>query len=244
MVTNQIYLLITLVTAHIAGDFLFQTSKDVKNKSRNWVFAKHIFIVTILSYLFVGIWSNWLIPLIIAVTHTIIDKLKLKSNSGKLKGVFGFAIDQLAHLLVIGIIVLAIGTKTTAESFWIEKSGSIFLQINIYLSGIILTVLTGGIIIGMLVKPFLEQIKVNNNGLEKGGAVIGRLERLLIFFFVVIGNMTVVGFLIAAKSIFRFGELNDSNNRKQAEYILIGTLYSFSWAFVFSWLTQNIIEII
>lgn len=244
MVTNQIYLLITLVTAHIVGDFLFQTSKDVRNKSNYWVFIKHIFIVTILSYIFVGIWSNWIIPLIIAVSHTIIDQLKLKSNSGKLNDVVGFVIDQLAHLLIIGIIVLTIGTKTHAGSYWIGEFGSTFLQINIYLSGIILTVLTGGIIIGMLVKPFLQQIKVNNDGLEKGGELIGRLERLLIFFFVVIGNMTVVGFLIAAKSIFRFGELNDSNNRKQAEYILIGTLYSFSWAFVFSWVTQKLIEII
>lgn len=244
MVTNQIYLLITLVTAHIVGDFLFQTKSDVKNKNNKWVFAKHIFIVTILSYLFVGIWNCWLIPLIIALSHTIIDQLKLKSNSGKLNNIGGFVIDQLAHLLVIGIIVFTIGTETAAESYWIDECGNTFLRINIYLSGIILTVLTGGIIIGMLVKPFLDQIEENNEGLKNGGELIGRLERLLIFFFVLYGEITAVGFLVAAKSIYRFGELTNSGNRKQAEYILIGTLYSFSWAFIFSWFTQKVVETI
>lgn len=244
MVTNQIYLLITLVTAHIVSDFLLQTSNDVKNKSNNWVFTKHIFIVTILSYLFVGIWDNWIIPIIIAFTHTIIDQLKLKSNSGKLNNIVGFAIDQFAHLLVIGIIVLTSGTKNTATSYWLETVGIKFVEINIYLSGVILTVLTGGIIIGMLVKPFLEQIEENSEGLKNGGELIGRLERLVIFFFVLYGEITAIGFLVAAKSIFRFGVLTDSENRKQAEYILIGTLYSFSWAFIFAWLTQKIIEVI
>lgn len=243
MVTNQIYILITLVTAHIVGDFLFQTKNDVKNKSNNWVFAKHILTVTVLSYLFVGIWNNWIIPLIIAVSHTIIDQLKLKSNFNNFSNIFGFVIDQLAHLLIIGIIVLTIGTNDTAASYWIEELGIIFVKINIYASGFILTVFTGGIIIGMLVKPFLEQLEDDRKGLEKGGELIGRLERLLIFFFMLIGEITAVGFLVAAKSIFRFGELSDSNNRKHAEYILIGTLYSFSWAFVLSWLTQRVILI-
>jgi hypothetical protein len=32
-----------------------------------------------------------------------------------------------------------------------------------------------------------------------------------------------IGFLFAAKSILRFGEIKDSQHRKMAEYILIGT---------------------
>lgn len=244
MVTNQIYLLITLVTAHIVGDFLLQTKNDVKNKSNKWVFAKHIFIVTILSYLFVGIWNCWLIPIIIAVTHSIIDQIKSKSSSDKLNDIAGFTIDQFAHLIVIGIIVFTIGTKDIASTYWLEEFGIMFVKINIYLSGIILTVLTGGIIIGILVKPFLDQIEENNDGLKNGGELIGRLERLLIYFFVLYGEITAVGFLVAAKSIYRFGELTKSENRKKAEYMLIGTLYSFSWAFIFSWLTQKVIEII
>ncbi|MDK2969458.1 MAG: hypothetical protein PWQ65_561, partial [Bacteroidota bacterium] len=38
--------------------------------------------------------------------------------------------------------------------------------------------------------------------------------------------------LVAAKSVFRFGDLKDSGNRKLTEYILIGTLLSFGIAIV------------
>lgn len=65
-------------------------------------------------------------------------------------------------------------------------------------------------------------------GFPDGGAVIGRLERLLIFMFVMSGELGAVGFLIAAKSIFRFGKLTNQQNRLEAEYIIIGTLMSFS----------------
>lgn len=64
-------------------------------------------------------------------------------------------------------------------------------------------------------------------GFPDGGAVIGRLERLLIYLFVLSDAFGAVGFLIAAKSIFRFGELSDQKNRLEAEYITIGTLTSF-----------------
>ena len=42
----------------------------------------------------------------------------------------------------------------------------------------------------------------------------------------------VIGFLIAAKSISRFGETNNPAHRKEAEYILIGTMISFTVAIV------------
>ena len=39
-----------------------------------------------------------------------------------------------------------------------------------------------------------------------------------------------IGLLIAAKSVFRFGDLNKGKNRKLTEYVLIGTLLSFGLA--------------
>jgi len=67
-----------------------------------------------------------------------------------------------------------------------------------------------------------------DRGFDDGGKVIGQLERLLIYLFVLSDALGAVGFLIAAKSIFRFGELSDANNRLEAEYITIGTLTSFA----------------
>lgn len=244
MVAGHYYLLITLVTAHIVSDFFLQTKKDVKNKNHYSVFIKHILIVALLSYLFIGIWTAWLIPVIIAVTHAVIDKIKLALNSGKFNDWQSFTLDQVFHLIVIGLVAVIFGANEPAQSFWLDKFGNSFLEANIYISGVILTVLTGGIIVGMMVKPFLDQIGVEQNGLKNGGELIGRLERVLIFFFVLYGEITAIGFLVAAKSIYRFGELTNSENRKQAEYILIGTLYSFSWAFILSWFTQKVAETI
>jgi len=51
------------------------------------------------------------------------------------------------------------------------------------------------------------------------------------------------GFLFAAKSILRFGEIKDSHQRKMAEYIIIGTFLSFGWALITSYLTQQALRL-
>lgn len=61
------------------------------------------------------------------------------------------------------------------------------------------------------------------------GATIGALERLLIVVFVLVGAEAAVGFVIAAKTIARFKQLDD---RGFAEYYLLGTLASVSVAIV------------
>ena len=58
------------------------------------------------------------------------------------------------------------------------------------------------------------------------------------------GQFAGVGFLVAAKSIFRFGELKDSENRKQAEYIIIGTFTSFLLAIVLSLVVQALLKLV
>ncbi len=55
------------------------------------------------------------------------------------------------------------------------------------------------------------------------GRVIGFLERLLIYFFVLNSHWSAIGFIVAAKGITRFRELEE---RSFAEYFLIGTLLS------------------
>ncbi|MFO7738926.1 MAG: hypothetical protein R6V46_10655, partial [Desulfatiglandaceae bacterium] len=50
--------------------------------------------------------------------------------------------------------------------------------------------------------------------------------------FFLLQRFEAIGFLIAAKSIFRFGEVSKPERRKEAEYILIGTMLSFLIAIV------------
>ncbi len=52
------------------------------------------------------------------------------------------------------------------------------------------------------------------------------------FTFIYTGNVEGIGFLLAAKSVFRFGELNRTQDIKVTEYVLIGTFVSFTIAIV------------
>jgi hypothetical protein len=80
-------------------------------------------------------------------------------------------------------------------------------------------------------------------GLGRGGRYIGWLERSLVMTLLLIGQPSGIGFLFAAKSILRFGEIRDSHQRKVAEYIIIGTFLSFGWALLISHLTQQALKL-
>lgn len=59
------------------------------------------------------------------------------------------------------------------------------------------------------------------------GRVIGLLERLVMFVLVLLGEFSAIGFLIAAKAMARFKQLEEQNF---AEYFLVGTLASLATA--------------
>jgi hypothetical protein len=59
------------------------------------------------------------------------------------------------------------------------------------------------------------------------GEAIGVLERLLVVTFVLTGQLAAIGFVVAAKTLARFKQLDD---RGFAEYYLLGTLASVSVA--------------
>lgn len=82
-------------------------------------------------------------------------------------------------------------------------------------------------LIGALLKPWQERIGTDDS-LVNGGAFVGYLERGLIVTFVLLDQWQAIGFLLTAKSILRFNELKGRNNRQRSEYVLLGTLLSFS----------------
>ncbi len=66
--------------------------------------------------------------------------------------------------------------------------------------------------------------RIQNAGLTNAGKYIGYLERILIVSFIFVDQYIAIGFLVTAKSIFRFESLKVEN----AEYFLIGTFMSFA----------------
>ena len=70
--------------------------------------------------------------------------------------------------------------------------------------------------------------------------MIGYLERTLVLIFILQGQWAAIGFLVTAKSVFRFSDLKIGQDRKLTEYILIGTLLSFGIAILTGVLVQGI----
>jgi len=107
---------------------------------------------------------------------------------------------------------------------------------------IILITQVTAIAIRILLSPYQGQKNKINfpqqtgtaNLLFNAGKYIGILERLFIFGFVIANFWEGIGFLLAAKSIFRFGDLNNAKERYLTEYVLIGTFLSFGSAIVVS----------
>jgi hypothetical protein len=81
----------------------------------------------------------------------------------------------------------------------------------------------------------------SDDSLQNAGKYIGYLERLLVFIFITSNHWEAVGFLITAKSVFRFGDLTAARDRKLTEYVLIGTLLSFGIAIIAGLLFQQLI---
>lgn len=241
--------LLALFAAHFLGDYVFQSDRMAAEKGRGPVLAAHAAIHGGLAYLCAGQLSAWwLIPLI-AGSHALIDAWKLRVRGARAGTLL---LDQLAHGAVIALLTcFAAGSLST--SLWAQLFDKRVSQLWLLIIGSVLCVRVAGILIGYWVQPYLREIDAAKGavaasptarGLTNGGRVIGQWERALIFLFVLVNQPAAIGFLIAAKSIFRFGELKDRENRMEAEYITIGTLMSFGWATAVAYLTvwclQNI----
>ena len=107
-------------------------------------------------------------------------------------------------------------------------------------AGFIAAVRGAGFLVGLFTKTLIDENNLTIDGLLNGGKLIGQLERCLIFLFIFINQPAGIGFLVAAKSVLRFEEAKE---QKLAEYILIGTLLSFSIAIALSFLTRWAIQL-
>jgi hypothetical protein len=245
IIFNQI--LIPLVAAHFLADFILQTDEDVKRKQSILVFGKHIVLVTLLSYLLVGSWYSFTIPLVILISHAAIDLLKktIKKDSLTI-----FFVDQIAHYLVIIALSIYIQNKLIQETsnlFWYNFLGSVYVKTLVIIISLILVTKFSSIIISYIIKPFQTKIfKSENNNKEeiKTGRIIGYLERIIILVLFLAELPAVVGFLITAKSILRYAEIKNERDKVMVEYVLIGTLLSFTIGISIAFITTKVISVL
>ena len=213
--------LAALFLAHVLADFVLQTNAMATTKRQPLTLAKHGAIVLVTAASTTASLSPWLLALTAA--HLMIDTAKTYSKGG----FWPFMADQAAHAATIFAAAALIPTQ------WLAPAPAIMALT----AGAILTTRAGGFAIGLLMQPWTDAIAI---GLTGAGRTIGNLECGLIFLLIISGQTQNIGFLIAAKSVLRFGTVSD--DRKVSEYVIVGTLASVSWAIAAALLTTILLN--
>lgn len=236
----SIIILLRLIAAHLLADFLLQPSGWVKSKNdRTWRSPHlyfHVLIHGVVTYLFLGIWNNYQVPLVVMGSHLLID---LGKASLRWKNLYTFLADQVLHLAVLAgcwIVLTGQGAVLAAATRELLATPTPW----ILFTGYLLVLFPSGVAISIATRKWCRELE-NKQGLAEAGKWIGYCERFLILSFILLSRYEAIGFLIAAKSIFRFNEIMKDKERKEAEYFLIGTLLSISFALALGLLTKSLL---
>lgn len=224
-------ILLRLLFAHILSDFFFQSDKicddkQDKNKKKYVYQLLHGVIHALMAYLFVADWDNWVIPLVILISHTLMDYIKVEYMK---KDATSFIISQLIHIAVIVALWLSLFNQDGNYCQELLKTEWGNLNTWTIVTAYLLIMKPTSVFLNLFIKRWTPSATAEKS-LPNAGKWIGYFERILILTFILTRNAEAIGFLLAAKSIFRFGELSKAQEIKTTEYVLIGTLASFTIA--------------
>lgn len=236
------------IIAHFLGDFIFQSSTMASKKRAS---LKYFDLHCLIYSGFIILALIWFEPLknvicaalIIIISHVVIDyarnmilnKLSEKQGDHKTSDFVIFIADQILHIL---IIICSIHLLKATNGFGKIVLNGILIHIpwkQLY-NGTILVFLY--ILCLSPAAVFIKKIFVlfsfqndeepkTKDDLIKSGYLIGLLERVIILTLGLNGQLGAIGFVLAAKSLARFNQLNDKNF---AEKYLVGTLLSVAIA--------------
>ena len=218
-----------LLFAHVIADFVLQTGYIAMNKRRAGVLLLHSVIVLLTAQAALGR-VDALELVALALIHGVADWAK--ARFGK-PGLGPFLADQAVHAGTV-LLVASYDPGLWAGGLWAAIGADWLPALMALVAGAILATRAGGFAVGLLVRPWADVDLPK--GLTNGGALIGLLERGLIFLLVMVDQAAGIGFLIAAKSILRFE--TTSKDQKAGEYVIIGALASFGWALIFAYGTR------
>ena len=243
MTYPEIHLVVWLLLAHFLGDFTFQPGHWVDEKRRRKWRSPYLYYHVLVHFLLAfGIifwisggwsWIGLISSVLIALTHFVFDLSKIyyikfvegeKEHMGLQRGMV-FMWDQFGHACILFLVAMWL-----QNSVWIADTPDQITKLLIAALGYYFVLFPGSTFVDLSTQDWQHQI-VNHRldvGLPEAGRTIGQLERLLALTFILIGQYTALGFLIGAKSIFRFGDLTKGVQHKKTEYILIGTFLSFA----------------
>ncbi|MEM8816501.1 MAG: DUF3307 domain-containing protein [Pseudomonadota bacterium] len=238
-------LLLLLLLAHMLGDFVLQSSAWIDERYEKRLYSKRLYAhvaihgalsLLVLCLLLPPAWQLLGFAAIIATTHFAFDLAKSYTTPGRISW---FIVDQLLHLAVIALVWLAVTEQWPLLDRAVESV--LDTRVLLILIGYFVVIWPFAIVIGLVCSPWARDI----DGLESlanAGKRIGQLERFLVLTFILVDQFAAIGFLLAAKSILRFGDTREKNHRKINEYILVGTMTSFSLTIAFGLLLRVLAE--
>ncbi|MRT16041.1 DUF3307 domain-containing protein [Vitellibacter sp. q18] len=221
-------LLLLQFIAHLCLDYFFQTNKLAVQKNtigfRSPFLYWHGLLCFMLAWVFSLQWEFVWAAALIAISHFLIDGFKRFLINSRRLGRYAFFIDQALHLVILVVVV-----------FLYEKINGISPAFEITLRLKYLLIITGYLVCLKPANIFIREVfqateiqVSSDNEMPNAGKVIGVLERILTLTLILVSQYSAVGFLIAAKSILRYG----NNETLKTEYVLIGTMLSFGIAVI------------
>lgn len=231
-----------LIVGHIIGDFYAQTDKIAEEKkTKFYMLLKHciIYVIMLAMFSIIPLAMEELIRFlififVIGILHGIIDNLKVQIEKRKCltpkQGIYLFVIDQIFHvsILVLGCRLMGLSSgdyvQILNENYYMKEFSSI---VNMVI-GILICGRPASILIKLVFSTITNTIDKENPKEKpkenpKVGSYIGILEREIIFFLGMMGQYGAIGFVLTAKSVARFKQLEDQTF---AEKYLVGTLLS------------------
>ena len=206
-------------------------------------------IIPLLTLPFLNVNLSWVLLavyllLIRPIVVTYLEKSKKRLNRNRLLTLF-------VHILMIGFMASPLfdlrfaGWVSAAEKGFNDLffTGDPFLHWHYFhavLFGFLMVLNESNLAIRYTLEK-LDLTPLSNDYHEiddrqfRTGRVIGFLERIFVFLFMLLNQYTAIGFIIAAKGIVRYP---DFGKKSFNEYILIGTLLSVLFAMLFACITR------
>jgi hypothetical protein len=216
--------------AHILGDYHLQSEERGERKNSPVERLRYVGIHLMLMFP-ISLWMHvkgypvqgWLLWILLGASHYLFDALISQLRKSKSDETL-YLLDQVAHVaLVVLLCELLFHTPlqsplSSEQLRWILLFVLITKPANVTFKKLFRRY--------QLVPRSANPIHVRETvETEPGaGALIGNLERVLSAIFLSVGQYGAIGLIYTAKSIARFKQIEE--NRRFAEYYLIGTLYS------------------
>ncbi|HET9171628.1 MAG TPA: hypothetical protein VFN97_19465 [Actinospica sp.] len=153
-----------------------------------------------------------------------------------LRGRLASALRDPAPLLAVPVVfgALTLGGSGIWHTLWRGLTDD---RLAVTVNGTAAAVFVGGLVTGTILRRFSSVTVGRAQAILGGGTLLGWLERMLYFSFLLAGQPTAAAFALTAKSAARFPALQ-RDEEGLAEYYLIGSLSSLVVAAVTALLTR------